>query len=107
MSNKTRKQQIEDLLAVEPDDPFLRYGLAMEFVSARNDQEAARCFRDLLALAPDYVPAYLQAGQALIRLERADEARSLLRQGIAAAQQKGEMHAAEEMQGFLAGLETP
>lgn len=104
MTAKTRKQQLEELLAEDPNDPFLRYGLAMEYVSAGNDAEAVRCFRETFTAAPDYVPAYHQAGQALLRLGRPDEARDVLQRGIAVARTQGNAHAAEEMQGLLAGI---
>ncbi len=105
MTSKTRKQQIEEMLAEDPADPFLRYGLAMENVSQGADEEAVRCFRDLLATTADYVPAYMQAGLALVRLARPAEARELWTRGIQAARQQGNQHAAEEMQGMLANLE--
>ncbi len=105
MSGKTRKEKIEAQLADDPDDPFLRYGLAMEHVSAGSDADAVRCFRGLLEKAPDYVPAYVQAGLALIRQGRDDEARAMLGTGIEVAQKKGDAHAAGEMAGFLEGLE--
>jgi Flp pilus assembly protein TadD len=105
MSTKSRKQQLQEMLAEEPNDPFLRYGLAMEFVSEGNDEEAVRCFHELTAAAPDYVPAYHQAGQALVRLGRTDQARALFDRGIVAARKQGDVHAAEEMAGFLANLE--
>ncbi|MHB1424232.1 MAG: tetratricopeptide repeat protein [Gemmataceae bacterium] len=104
MTGKSRKQQIEEMLAEDPHDPFLLYGLAMEHVSAGQDEEAVRCFRQLLETAPDYVPGYMQAGRTLARLNRVEEAREIFQAGIAAAQQKGDQHAAEEMVGFLEGL---
>ena len=104
MSGKSRKQQIEEMLADDPNDPFLRYGLAMEYVSAGQDEEAALCFQDLLRAAPDYVPGYMQAARTLERLNRVEEARALYQSGIAAARLKGDQHAAEEMTGFLDGL---
>jgi thioredoxin-like negative regulator of GroEL len=106
MSAKTRKQQLEEMLAEDPKDPFLRYGLAMEHAGEGDDEGAARCFQELMTAAPDYVPAYLQAGQVLIRLGRTDQARNVLQRGVVAARRQGEQHAAEEMQGFLAGLES-
>ena len=106
MTDKSRKQRIEEMLAEEPNDPFLRYGLAMEFVSTGEDTEAARCFQELLTATPDYVPAYMQAGRTLARLNREDEARALYRSGIAVAQQKGDLHAAGEMEGFLEELSS-
>jgi Flp pilus assembly protein TadD len=105
MTGKSRKQRIEELLAEDPNDPFLRYGLAMEHVSAGEDEEAVRCFEELLRTAPDYVPGYMQAGRALARLERSEEARAIFQAGIVAARQKGDAHAAEEMTGFLDGLD--
>jgi Tfp pilus assembly protein PilF len=102
---KSRKEQIEEMLVDEPNDPFLRYGLAMEHASAGDAPTALRCFQDLLQVAPDYVPAYVQAGQLCARLDLEDEAKALYRTGIDVARKKGDMHAAGEMEGFLMGLE--
>src|SRR5579884_2203784 len=104
MTGKSRKQQIEEMLTEDPDDPFLRYGLAMEYVSAGQDEEAVRCFEELLRMAPNYVPGYMQAGRALTRLNRIEEARAVFQSGIAAAQKQGDRHAAEEMAELLEGL---
>jgi predicted Zn-dependent protease len=104
MGGKTRKEQIEEMLALDPDDSFLRYGLAMEHVSAGQDEEAARQLLELTRRDPDYIATYLQAGQTLVRLGRDDEARAVLETGIAVATRKGNEHAAGEMSGLLAAL---
>jgi predicted Zn-dependent protease len=96
--------QIEALLADDPADAFLRYGLAMEHASAGDDGPAADHLLRLIADEP-YVPAFLMAGQILNRLNRADEAVAVLRRGIAAAQAQGNAHAEGEMAGLLATLE--
>ena len=70
MTAKTRRQMIEEQLAEDPNDPFLRYGLAMEHLGAGDAEAAVRCLRDLIALNPGYVPAYQQCAQALVRLGR-------------------------------------
>lgn len=101
---KSRKEQLEELLELDPGDSFVRYGLAMEYVSAGDDATAVQWMRELLRRDPGYVPAYLQAGQALIRQGEEDEARDVLRTGIAVAQRAGNEHAAGEMAGFLATL---
>jgi len=101
---KTRKQQLEEMLVDEPNDAFLRYGLAMEYVSAGDDRTAAQHLLDLIGVDPAYVPAYLQGGQALLRLNRFEEARDVWQRGVAAARQHGNQHAAEEMQGMLDNL---
>ncbi len=105
MAGKTRKQQIEAMLAEEPNDPELRYALAMECKSAGEDEEAVRCFRGLSAQAPEYVPTYFQLAQTLIRLGRPDEARPVAEAGIGIARRQGNHHAADELQALLYTME--
>jgi hypothetical protein len=105
VTGKSRLQQIEEMLAEDPSDPELRYALAMEYISARQDEQAVRCFEDLSRDRPDYVPAYFQRAQALIRLGRSREVGPIVEQGVAAARAAGNYHAADELQGLLAGLE--
>ena len=95
--------QIEAMLAEDPEDAFLRYGLALEHASAGDDATSVEVLRDLIhrTAANPYIPAYLMAGQSLIRLDRMPEASDLLRQGIAAAGKSGDIHAQGEMQGLL------
>jgi tetratricopeptide (TPR) repeat protein len=104
MSGKSRREQLEEMLAGDPNDSFLRYGLAMEYSTAGQDDEAIRCLRELLARDANYVPAYLQAGRALIRQGADEEAREILRTGIAVAKRTGDEHAAGEMAGFVESL---
>jgi hypothetical protein len=107
MARTPRMAQIEAMLAEDPDDAFLRYGLAMEHASAGDDAECVTVLRDLIArtAANPYVPAFLQCGQALMRLDRTAEACDVLKSGIEAARQAGDTHAQGEMQGLLASLE--
>jgi Tfp pilus assembly protein PilF len=101
MTGKSRRQRLEEMLAEDPTDPFPRYGLAMDYASAGEDETAAKVFGELLRVAPEYVPAYLQAGQVLARLGRDDEARAVYRAGVTVAQRVGDAHAAGELQGFM------
>lgn len=103
-------EQIEALLADDPDDPFLRYGLALEHASAGDDGGCVAVLRELIArpAGEPYIPAYLQAGQALVRLDQIAEACGVLRDGIAAAERAGTpdaLHARAEMAGLLASVE--
>jgi thioredoxin-like negative regulator of GroEL len=104
MPAKSRKEQLQEMLAEDPSDPFLRYGLGMELVGEGNLDQAIECFKAIVDQTADYIPAYQQAGQALIRLGRVDEARAILGRGVDAARAHGESHAAEEMQGLIASL---
>ena len=100
----SRREKIEALLADNPDDKFLRYGLAME-LDKEGDHEAS--LERLSSLTRDetpYVPAFFMAGQQLARLERVEEARAFLREGIEEARRQGDAHAAGEMSELLASL---
>ena len=105
MTATTRLQQIESMLQDEPNDPELRYMLAMEHVSGGNDAEAVRCFQELMGRSPDYTPGYHQAGRALVRLNRLAEAREVLGKGVQVALKANNQHAAGEMQELMLSLE--
>ena len=110
MTRTPRMAQIEAMLVDDPDDAFLRYGLAMEHASAGDDASCVAVLRDLIVrkAADPYIPAYLQAGQALVRLDKIAEACDVLRAGIDAARKVGNpeaMHALGEMQGLLSSIE--
>jgi Tfp pilus assembly protein PilF len=99
-----RMAQLEALIADDPNDPELKYFLAMEYVSAGDEATAAD---ELLKLThgSEYVPAFLQAGQVLNRVGRVDEACDALRRGIAVAKRVGDSHAEGEMAGLLSSLD--
>lgn len=87
-----------------PGDPFPRYGLAMEYKSQQRYADADAAFADLIASFPDYVAAYLQAGEVKQALGLPDDAKEILRRGIAAASAKGDGHAKKELEAALAEL---
>src|SRR4051794_14641193 len=101
----SRKEQIETMLRDEPNDPELHYMLAMEHVSTGDDAQAAERFDELLRIAPQYAPAYHMAGRTLLRLNRVEEAKSLLARGIPVALAQGNSHAAGEMQEVLESID--
>jgi thioredoxin-like negative regulator of GroEL len=100
----TRREKIEAMLAEDPSDVFLRYSLAMELDKEGNHEASLTKFAELMRDDPPYVPAFFMAAQQLVRLGRQDEARSMLRNGIAAARSQGDLHAASEMNDFLSSL---
>jgi len=100
----TRREKIESLLKLEPQDQFLRYGLACELDNEDRGEEAWGLFQGLMRDDPPHVPSFLRGAQLLVRLDRIDEARAVLRDGIEAARREGNAHAAGEMAELLASL---
>jgi hypothetical protein len=100
----SRREKIEAMLADDPGDTFLRYSLAMELDKEGVHDASLAQFAELTRDDPPYVPAFFMAGQQLVRIGRIDEARTILRDGIAAARIQDDSHAAGEMTEFLASL---
>jgi Tfp pilus assembly protein PilF len=84
-----------------PEDPFPRYGLAMELKNRGDLAAAWEQFAELLEKFPDYVPTYLMSGGTLVALGRKDEAMGVYRRGVEVAQQRGDLHARRELEGAL------
>ena len=103
MSEPSRRRRLEELLAGNPEDSFLRYGLALEVLKEDAGQGIA-CLKELVEADPDYQAAYFQLGQNLARQGASEEAALWLRQGIEAANRVGNDHAAGEMSEFLQSL---
>jgi tetratricopeptide (TPR) repeat protein len=99
-----RVAMLKEVLGQNPNDAFARYGLAMEYSKSGLVQDALREFASLLSANPDYTAGYFMAAQMLAREGRDEEARKLLRDGIAAAQRTRNQHAQSEMEGMLAEL---
>ena len=95
---------LKEILAQNPKDAFARYGLAMEYSNSGQVEDALREFGALLAANPDYAAGYFMAAQTLARVGREEEARKMLRNGIAAAQRTRNQHAESEMQAMLEEL---
>lgn len=103
---KSRLEFLQETLAVDPENTFVRYGLAMELQNAGKTPEARTHFDYLLTHHPDYSAAYFQAAMLLIKLDRRDEARKVLERGIEVTGRQGNAHAQSELRAALDDLES-
>lgn len=99
-----RLEQLEALLAAEPDDVFLNYSMAMELAKAQRFDESLARFARVIELDPNYIAAYSQQGKTLVQLGRRDEARQVLAAGIDRAKALGNRHAQDDMEQLLRAL---
>ena len=100
-----RLETLKTMVAQNPQESFLRYGLAMEHRNAGDLETAIAEFRTLIAANPDYVAAYFHGGQTLERLSRLEEARELYSRGIEASRRTGDAHTRSELEAALILLE--
>jgi len=95
---------LSEILTLDPANAFARYGLAMEHLSQQRPDAALAEFAKVIEHNPDYVPAYQMSAQTLAKMNRSEEAATILQQGLAAAARTGNTHAASEMQALLDDL---
>jgi predicted Zn-dependent protease len=99
-----RRRMLEERLAEDPSDVFLRYGLALQCLRDGDVDEGRARLRALIAEVPGEVAACQQLGQSYLELGETAEAVAALREGIARAKARGDQHAAAEMEGLLGPL---
>ena len=104
MSATDRLQNLLSLAKEDPNNSFIRYGLAMEYARLNKTQEALQTFRELLESEPLYVAAYLQMGTLLAKYGQIEEARRIYSHGIEAANKKADWHAKSELESALQSL---
>jgi tetratricopeptide (TPR) repeat protein len=93
-------ENLEKMLAAGRDGAMLRFGLGNAYLGAQQPEKAAEHLRQAVALDPGYSAAWKLLGKALAESGRLPEAREAYRQGIAAAEKKGDIQAAKEMKVF-------
>jgi len=97
----SRLATIQKIVEQQPNDPFARYGLAMELKNLGQHDAARAEFEELERRHPGYVPQFLMHANLLSDMKRTDEAKAVLRRGIEAARKAGNGHALSEMEGAL------
>lgn len=93
----SRLEQIEKLLAADPDDAFLNFSLAMEYQSADRTDDALKQYDRTIQADPAYLAAYMRKSEMLMASHRFDEARPALTQAIEVARKAGDNHMVEKI----------
>lgn len=97
--------QLEKMLAAEPNDPFILYGLAQEYAKQKQTAKAVEFYDRCLAADPAYCYAYFHKARALQEAGDVTGAIATVNAGLTAAKKAGDSHAASELSGLLDELE--
>ncbi len=92
---------LERLLAAEPNDTFLLYGLAQEYAKAGDHAKAVHWYDRCLKADPNYCYAYYHKAKAQDACGDKAGAIATLKAGAAAAKRAGDSHAASEISAYL------
>ncbi len=88
----------------EPNDAFLNFALAIEYVTIENDEKAKLIFENLVENDEHYFATYYHLGQLYERMNDEKKAIEIYKKGMEITQQLGEKHAFGELKSVLEEL---
>ena len=100
-----RLKSLFELYKKDPNDSFVTYGIALEYISTGNYDEAEKYLTEIITNDPDNVPAYMQLAQVKENLNKIEDAKDIYKRGIEVAKKNNELRTASEMEEFLSELE--
>ena len=89
----------------EPNDPFLKYALATEYLRLNNPQKALYYYLELVNKHTDYVGTYYHLGKLYEQLLQQNDALKIYEQGIEVAKRIKDQHALNELLGVYNALQ--
>lgn len=93
--------QLQNLLAADPNDPFILYGLAQEYAKLNDHGRAVEFYDRCLAADPGYCYAYYHKARTQFAAGQDADGRATIHAGLAAAKTHGDAHALSELQALL------
>jgi Tfp pilus assembly protein PilF len=101
---KSRIENLKQMLADDPQDTFARYALGLEYMGMQEYDSAREMFGEIIVLDPGYRAVYYQLGKVYELLGEETEARKVYQKGIYVAASQGDMHTKSELEQALNDL---
>ncbi|MBL0105176.1 MAG: tetratricopeptide repeat protein [Bacteroidetes bacterium] len=96
-----RISTLREYLKDDPNDPFLRYALALEIRAAGQNETAFEELMWLIENQPDYLPSYYMAGQVAEQINKIPEAVLFYQKGIELAKAQNQRNTLGELKTAL------
>lgn len=100
----SRLQQLLNLHAQTPSEPFIWFAIAKEYEKLGDDAQALAYYQKLVQEAPTYVGTYYHLGKLYERLQQPAEAFATYAKGMTEARAAGDQHALSELAGAKLNL---
>lgn len=93
-----RLNQLLDFYDEDPQDNFVRFALAQEYLKRDQPEKALDLFEELVDTDPDYVGTYYHLGKLYERLDRTEDAIDTYDAGIEVAREQRDTKNLSELQ---------
>src|ERR1700761_8643369 len=94
----SRLNKLLEYIKNEPDDEFLKYALATEYLRLNQTDKALDYYEDLVKNHPNYTGTYYHLGKLYEALDRKEDAVAIYEKGMELTRQKRDHHAFSELQ---------
>lgn len=104
MKNESENARLERLLNMQqnqPNDVFLHYALALEWVKKGATEKAIDALQRVIELDSGYLAAYFQLGHLLIEQKKKEEAIVIFETGIKKAQEVRDLKTLAELKNAM------
>ena len=94
----SRLDKLLEFYESEPNDEFLKYALATEYLRLNETDKALHYYEDLINNHPNYTGTYYHLGKLYEALGRKDDAINTYQTGMTITKAKRDNHAFSELQ---------
>jgi tetratricopeptide (TPR) repeat protein len=94
----SRLEKLLEFLKNEPEDEFLQYAIATEYLRLNETDKALHYYENLVNKHPGYVGTYYHLGKLYEALNRKADAISIYEKGMETARNNRDNHAFSELQ---------
>lgn len=94
----SRLDKLLEFIKSEPNDEFLKYALATEYLRLNETDKALYYYEDLTANHPNYTGTYYHLGKLYEALGRKEDAINTYQAGMKITREKRDNHAFSELQ---------
>jgi tetratricopeptide (TPR) repeat protein len=93
-----RLEKLLEFIKNEPEDPFLKYALATEYLRINQTDKALNYYEDLINNHPGYIGTYYHLGKLYEALNRKEDAIATYETGMKVTREQRDNHAFSELQ---------
>ena len=104
--SQNRLEMILEMLQNNPEDEFLQYAAALEYIQLEETNTAIEYLKNLIKTSPDYLASYYQIGKLLEAKGKTNQAISYYKKGKKIAEKQRDMKTLGELEEALMILDV-